>query len=467
MLAKDSGNAAFWALAASASVSASSSAEAQYASVLVEAKNHVSGLSLDLFVAGLAARTASPAVEMQLKLAQDRAQLSGATGCTAFAEVGGGHTCDPAKLKALLSSPPAETEELSQVQLDADHVYPTAAAAAAAAADAGDTLSRPTAYLYAAIGTPEFAAFHAVLSAEAEGGNVVYVLRHHAEASSTPLRLSGYSVELDVKKLAYVAVDDKKIDDTGSDAAGAAAEEDEEEDADEDVEGFLINKLKTMHPDLSDNLKKFKEHLATHGAVIKELKVWEMQDVSVQATQRILRDDAPLKKLQDLSHFYPVRAHGLLKETVDEAVLEEITHNQESVLAAVGLEAGASLLTVNSMVLETSTADVFSLLAVLKSESRTMDNLAAVGLPATLVKTFGAMSVDKETAAQSALDVRDPAVIYYNNLEDRSDPRYSQWSAITLCRRLHSDVLGDTGGMLSRTPLIAPAPPRMVFLLRC
>lgn len=427
LLAKDSGAAGFWALATSPALSSASSAEEQYGSIIAEAGKHISGLSLDLFKAGLAARTASPAVEMQLKLARDWVEKAGVADCAAFVVVAGEHTCDPANLQTLLAAAEgaesAEGAEYSvEVQLDVDHAYPTTS---------GTPLlsNAPTAYVYADIGTSIFAAFHAALTTEAEAGKVVYVLRHHlAEASTAPLRLSGYGVELDVKKLAYIAVDDKKIDDTGSDTAAADKDKEEEEEEDEDVEGFMINKLKTMHPDLSDGLKRFKEHLASHGSVIKELKVWELQDVSVQATQRILRDESPLQKLQDLSHFYPVRAHGLLKETVDEAVVEEITYNQEQVLAQIGLEGGASLLTINSLVLETSTADVFSLLSVLKSESKTMDKLAAIGLPTSLVKSLAAMPGDKASASsEGAVDLRDPAVFYYNDLEDRADPRYQQW----------------------------------------
>ena len=65
--------------------------------------------------------------------------------------------------------------------------------------------------------------FHSVLKAAAETGHAVYILRHHAPETlkGKPLRVSGYGVELDIKKIAYIAVDDAKIEVDGKGATAS------------------------------------------------------------------------------------------------------------------------------------------------------------------------------------------------------------------------------------------------------
>lgn len=57
------------------------------------------------------------------------------------------------------------------------------------------------------------------------------------ERQNRKLRLSGYGVELQLKSTEYKATDDTKV------KAGAGSDTPEEDD-DEEIEGFLITKLK-------------------------------------------------------------------------------------------------------------------------------------------------------------------------------------------------------------------------------
>lgn len=68
---------------------------------------------------------------------------------------------------------------------------------------------------------------------------ILFVFAFLQSTSKRKIRLSGYGVELAVKKTEYKAVDDSKVKD---DAAGKVQEAD---DANEDeVEGFLFGKLR-------------------------------------------------------------------------------------------------------------------------------------------------------------------------------------------------------------------------------
>ena len=68
---------------------------------------------------------------------------------------------------------------------------------------------------------------------------ICFVFGFLQSSSKRKIRLSGYGVELAVKKTEYKAVDDSKVKD---DAAGKVQEAD---DANEDeVEGFLFGKLR-------------------------------------------------------------------------------------------------------------------------------------------------------------------------------------------------------------------------------
>jgi IMP cyclohydrolase len=74
----------------------------------------------------------------------------------------------------------------------------------------GDKNENPTTvYLYGRFHHPDFAPFQAAVKEAVSAGHVAYVLRHYVAASvagdQTPLRLSGYGVELDIKKLASVS----------------------------------------------------------------------------------------------------------------------------------------------------------------------------------------------------------------------------------------------------------------------
>merc|ERR1712241_1637400 len=94
-------------------------------------------------------------------------------------------------------------------------------------------------------------------------------------------RMSGYGVELALKSTEYKAKDDTKVQEKGSDDADDLGD-------DTEVEGIVFSKLREMHPELKSHLKEFRNHLMDSATEITPFKVWQLQDLSYQACEKIL-----------------------------------------------------------------------------------------------------------------------------------------------------------------------------------
>lgn len=81
----------------------------------------------------------------------------------------------------------------------------------------------------------------------------------------------------------------------------------------------MFETLKEQNPTLKDQLDEFHKHLIESQHELAPLKAWQMQDLSLQAAQKII--DAPsgdeaLRLLEDLSQNFPLRARSLSKVSV-------------------------------------------------------------------------------------------------------------------------------------------------------
>eukprot|EP00051_Salpingoeca_urceolata_P013046 m.163143 g.163143 ORF g.163143 m.163143 type:complete len:1611 (-) comp17683_c0_seq2:59-4891(-) len=381
------------------------------------AKSLLAPLQFDFFKLSLAARAHSPRVQAHFQVANDRlSYLSGSLpdgDCAHFVDSDRGVACAPEELSALLNAPPNDNATTIDI-FDFDHVHPGPVD--------DDTI---TAVLYSELGTPEFTAFHSVLSRLAAEGSVSYVMRHYVKDAhqAGPMRLSGYGVELAVKKTEYTVVDDSKL--SGDDDEDAGNEAQDDDSGDDELDGFLFSQLRKNHPDLSDNLDRFREYLANNSATIKELKAWELQDTSLVASEVILQSPTPLRALRDISQNAPSRLHQMVSGSQNETIRKEIVHNQK-VLSKIGLNEGDAMFLVNSLYLDVEQLDFFRLLQTIGAESRVMNGLRQLGVPAENIPTVMALSgSDDAESGGVKLDTRTPAVQFMNNME--KDPMYSRW----------------------------------------
>uniref|UniRef100_A0A8C2Z3Y5 UDP-glucose ceramide glucosyltransferase-like 1 n=1 Tax=Cyclopterus lumpus TaxID=8103 RepID=A0A8C2Z3Y5_CYCLU len=259
------------------------SVRSYYNLILKKAGQFLTDLQVNLLRFALALRSYSPAVQAFQQIASDEPPPE---ACPAFISIHGQHGCSTKDLKKLLK---AAAGRPKPYLYNKDHTYP-----------GFNKTDVPIVILYAEIGTKKFTSFHKVLSEKAGEGTLIYVLRHFNPKPKKML-LSGYGVELAIKSTEYKAVDDTKV-------KGANAEEDNKDE----VQGFVFGTLKKSHPELEEQLVELRRHLLESTNDMVPLKVWEMQDLSVQAAARIMsvpKFDA-LKLMRDLSQNFPSKARS-------------------------------------------------------------------------------------------------------------------------------------------------------------
>ncbi|XP_052214518.1 UDP-glucose:glycoprotein glucosyltransferase 1-like [Dreissena polymorpha] len=350
----------------------------------------------------LSLRSYSPTVEMFQQMALDAGPPD---GCAAFVYVNGEKSCDPGAVQGLVTRAAGKD---SPVVFKFDHVYP-----------AGKSVP-VTVILYAELGTDHFKTFHGPLTQMASEGKIAYVYRHYLkERRGDMTRLSGYGVELAIKSTEYKAKDDTKVE-------GGDTQTEEEDDAGLDVDGFIFSTLRERHPDLKDSLKKFKASLTDSSTELAALKVWQLQDLSLQAGQKVVSAGASnaLQVLRDVSQNFPSMARSLVKTSVDSNMKAEILKNHQWFEQYHGYAAGDSALYVNGIPMDMEIYDIFTLLDIMKSEAKVMEGLFALGFNSE--QLYSLLQIDTKTGKQDfALDIRHTAVQFINDLE--TDAKYKQW----------------------------------------
>ena len=282
----------------------------------------------------------------------------------------------------------------------------------------------PVLILYGQPGSPGFSSVHANLKQLAESGQIDYVLRPYIRSKSTQkTRLSGYGVELQIKSSEYKAQDDRKVQAEGDGGEEGSEDHDKKEEA---VEGFLFDTLNERHPDKKDKLDEFKQHLKDQKNDMAPLKVWQLQDLSMQAAEKILAAPASqqLKTVTDLSQNFPSYARSLSKTKVSKELKKEVKKNAESFLMNMNVQTNDAALFINGMYFDMDYVDIFTILDTLKSEGKVLDGLGDLGLTDEQARKM--MSQDFSTNKQTyGIDVRDSAVNWVNNIEE--DKLYKSW----------------------------------------
>ncbi|KAJ7328106.1 UDP-glucose:glycoprotein glucosyltransferase 1 [Desmophyllum pertusum] len=329
-----------------------------------------------------------------------------APDCEAFAQIGSKTICDAVEAVSFIKQ--SKNIALSQ-SFEFDHHYPNSENNSVAVV------------LYGRIGSDSFWRFHQELEYLANDGQVHYILRHYLQSpSERKIRLSGYGVELAVKKTEYKAVDDSKVQD---DTEGKVQKTEEVDD--DEVEGFLFGKLRKLYPELNENLDQFRTHLKESAHEMAPLKVWQLQDLSFQAAQRVMSSDPQraLKLLRDISQNFPMQTRSLVKTKVKEEMRKEIQLNQKH-FAQFGLDAGDSALMINGLLLQVEDLNPFQLLDLLRGEALAIDRLASLGIKGEALGKLVSLSTQPEHES-FVLDARHDSIVFINDLE--KDRQYWGW----------------------------------------
>merc|ERR1719187_1379585 len=321
--------------------------------------------------------------------------------CPTVFDFGGKLTC------ALPSLTTGDSSDKS-VSYDIDHVYP-----------AVFNDGTPEIIVYGEIGTEEFSKAHNQMVELTNAGKVKYILRHFiSNRADNKVRISGYGVELQIKSTEYKAQDDKELKSDDSDDSG--------EETEEEVEGFLFNTLKSLHPEKIEKLAEMKQHLLDLNNDMAPMKVWQLQDLSMQAAQRIMAspEEERLKVMADLANNFPAHARSLSKTSVPKDLKKEVKKNSDIFYSTINVQPNDAALFINGQQFDMDYTDIFTIMDTIKSEERVLGGLGAIGL--TAKQTQSLMTLDLGSKQQTyGVDVRDSAVHWINDIE--KDKLYKGW----------------------------------------
>nr|XP_023674332.1 UDP-glucose:glycoprotein glucosyltransferase 1 isoform X2 [Paramormyrops kingsleyae] len=380
--------------------------QSYYQLILERAGTLLSQLQLSMLRFSLSLRVYSSTVYAFQQIASNEPPPE---GCQAFFSVHGQRSCSVEHLKALLESAPDRPKPFL---FKGDHKFP------------GSDPDAPVVILYAQMGSREFPRLHQLFVSKANKGEVTYVLRHFMpNPSSSKVFLSGYGVELAIKNQEYKAKDDTQVQ--GADVNATVIGE---SDSVDEVQGFLFGKLKTLYPELKEQLKELRKHLVESTNEMAPLKVWQMQDLSFQTAARILAAPSvdALTVMRDLSQNFPNKARSITRTMVNSEIRREIEENQKYFKGTLGLQPGDSGLFINGLHIDLDLHDIFSLLETLRNEARAMEGLHSLHLDSPVIHDMLHLNV-QPSDSDYAVDIRSPAVYWINNLE--TDGRYASWPA--------------------------------------
>uniref|UniRef100_A0A8C7GIH1 UDP-glucose ceramide glucosyltransferase-like 1 n=1 Tax=Oncorhynchus kisutch TaxID=8019 RepID=A0A8C7GIH1_ONCKI len=316
------------------------SLNAYYDLIVKRASALLSTVQLNMLKFSLSLRAYSATVHSFQQIASNEPPPS---GCSAFFNVHGEKSCDTEKLPYLIPLCPRPKPYLFK----SDHRFP------------GSNPDTPVVILYAEIGSSDFTMFHQLMLSKVNKGLATYVLRHYlASPSSRRVYLSGYGVELAIKNQEYKAKDDTQVQGAEVNATLMG-----ENDPVDEVQGFLFGKLKTLYPELKEQLKELRKHLVESTNEMAPLKVWQMQDLSFQTAARILAapsSDA-LNVMRDLSQNFPTKARSITQTVVSSEIRKEMEENQKVRFfkGTLGLQPGDSALFINGLHIDLDTQDIF------------------------------------------------------------------------------------------------------------
>lgn len=185
-----------------------------------------------------------------------------------------------------------------------------------------------------------------------------------------------------------------------------------------------------MFPDQKKDLDKFRQYLEESSNEMAPLKVWQFQELSLQASERIMNapKDEALKVLTNIAQNFPMQAKGLVKTVVNPELKQEMKSNSDAFASTLNLQSSDTALFINGMFYDIDLVDIYGILDILRQELRTMEGLFKVGLGNKRLASLLALDFGDSNANQEfAIDIRDSAINWINDIEN--DSKYSRWSS--------------------------------------
>ncbi|KAF8309108.1 hypothetical protein DL93DRAFT_2217500 [Clavulina sp. PMI_390] len=359
------------------------------------------------FDLSLSLHSATPAIEAfyQYYLDAVKPKHDSSSDCLSWVHWGQKVVCDPAALEELLKEPSVPSEDADEESapslLPFDHIFPFP----------GSTLETPSrvAILYVAFEADDFRALHELLykAASRPGSDIQYVIRYIPPSTPRSSRnyLTGYGVTLDLKKMDYLALDDRR---SSSSSQGVV-------ESDDDV---ILALIQSFPEDTN----------ATHYP--SPLEKEELLEIAVRAAHLVKNASEPLTVLRQLSQNFPKFANTIARRAPlpDGDFIAEVGANR------MALPQGFSGFWMNGLMINEADLNILSLAKMLRAEQKRMLSLREVGLsPSQAVDVIAwapPRSEVQQTILEGYFDASDrveggDVVMWFNDIE--KDSRYSQW----------------------------------------
>lgn len=197
--------------------------------------------------------------------------------------------------------------------------------------------SGPSCILYGDITSPDFGTFHKFLAEKARNRDCAYKLRHHrlAHESLEALPVSGYGVELALKRTDYIVIDDRKAGEDASQKPITSGTSEVVLDEDEEVTD------------------------------LKPLSTSELRDLGLKAGSFIMHSDSPFDTLLKLTQDFPKYSTSLASHNTSQDFLKEYRANRATLVPG-----GINVLWMNGVQLVERQMDAFTLVDLLRRERK-------------------------------------------------------------------------------------------------
>ncbi|EFE42000.1 hypothetical protein TRV_03275 [Trichophyton verrucosum HKI 0517] len=372
----------------------------QFIQVLSEDGHITDPVALSSFKFALSIRSTAPriqahyqyynsSVENSLMAAQDAV-------CQVWAHYDGSQYCSPTLEHAQQPLIAGRDESLEKLlPFDRMLVVP----------NAQDEENQQSLVLYADITSPLFSEFHKAVSRRARDGEMSYRVRYRPSTAASrpakPLFVSGYGVELSLKRTDYIMIDDR--------ASGKG-----------DSKETPLDSKPTLAVDgLSDS----------PTADLEPLSSSEVSTLGLNAASFVMNSDDPFDTLIKLSDDFPRHSKTIAGVNATSEFLAEYEENRKN-----GLQPGINTMWINGVQMSPQNIDAFSLLAHLRQERKLMNSLNELGLQvqeAVKLLSNPTITMAQKVHGSQRYDYRDDiegggVIIWLNDLE--KDSRYKDWS---------------------------------------
>nr|POE52017.1 udp-glucose:glycoprotein glucosyltransferase [Quercus suber] len=262
----------------------------------------------------------------------------------------------------------------------------------------GDASSEWPSVLYSDITSTSFRAFYKTLSKTADVGKTSLIVRYKPskDGITRPFTVSGYGVELALKRTDYIVIDDRQ--------------------AEQEAREIPVSEETTLSEDEMSDLRP--------------LSSSELRGLGMKAASFVQSSDSPFDTLYRLLQDFPKHSAVVAGVNISDDIVQEHLANREVLLPS-----GNNMLWINGVQVMPRDVDAYSLLEFLRKERRTIRGIRELGLSAPeAVDLLAHEAITTSQTGQEAqrYDWRDDneggnVILWLNDIE--KDKRYAEWPA--------------------------------------